>query len=288
MRRYFLMDMRRLFRTRGFYIAIIVSIFFLSIFALASYYVTGIAEEFVPGSERMLNPQLITQARAQMTFNFFFSFFFSLPGMRMLHMLLSLFAAGYLSKEHQSGYLKNMLSLPGMRGKWMVSKTLIMLLATLIFYAVFGLACVLVLLFYGNPVVIKLPELAPFLLGQVTVDMALYAVIMLVVMLFQSKAAAVVVALILSLNMQALLYLLIDWVGILPIKLTSYGMMNLAAKAQMPGSMSSLMSGAGMGRMTDVIGGSADPGLLLAVAGGVLIIFLLLSALSLRKADYKG
>jgi hypothetical protein len=56
----------------------------------------------------------------------------------------------------------------------------------------------------------------------------------------------------------------------------------------MPGSMSSLMSGAGMGRMTDVIGGSADPGLLLAVAGGVLIIFLLLSALSLRKVDYKG
>lgn len=71
MRRYFLMDMRRLFRTRGFYIAIIVSLFFLSIFALASYYVTGIAEEFMPGSERMLNPQLITQARAQMTFNFF-------------------------------------------------------------------------------------------------------------------------------------------------------------------------------------------------------------------------
>ena len=65
-------------------------------------------------------------------------------------------------------------------------------------------------------------------------------------------------------------------------------MMNLAAKAQMPGSMSSLMSGAGMGRMTAVIGGSADPGLLLAVAGGVLIIFLLLSALSLRKVDYKG
>ena len=288
MTRYFLMDVKRLFRTRGFYIAMIVSIFFLSIFSLASYYVTGIAEEFVPGSERMFNEQIVSQARAQMTFNFFFSFFFTLPGMRMLHMLLSLFAAGYLSKEHQSGYLKNMMSLPGMRGKWMVSKTLTMLLATLIYYTVFGLACVMVLVFYGNPVVIKLSEVAPFMLGQVTVDMALYAVIMLVVMLYQSKAAAVVVALILSLNMQGLLYLLIDWVGILPIKLSRYGMMNLAAQAQMPGSMTSLMSGAGMSRMTAISGGSANPELLLAVAGGLLIVFLLLSALALRRVDYKG
>lgn len=288
MTRYFLMDVKRLFKTRGFYIAMIVSIFFLSIFSLASYYVTGIAEEFVPGSEQMLNEQIVSQARAQMTFNFFFSFFFSLPGMRMLHMLLSLFAAGYLSKEHQSGYLKNMMSLPGMRGKWMVSKTLTMLLATLIYYTVFGLACVMVLVFYGNPVVIKLSEVAPFMLGQVTVDMALYAVIMLVVMLYQSKAAAVVVALILSLNMQGLLYLLIDWVGILPIKLSRYGMMNLAAQAQMPGSMTSLMSGAGMSRMTAISGGSANPELLLAVAGGLLIVFLLLSALALRRVDYKG
>lgn len=288
MKRYFLMDLRRLFKTRNFYIAMIVSIIFLSIFALASYYVTGIAEEFVPGSERMFNDQVLNQARAQMTFNFFFSFFFSLPGMRMLHMLLSLFAAGYLSKEHQSGYLKNMLSLPGMRGKWMVSKTLTMLLATLIFYAVFGLACVLVLVFYGNPVVIKLPELAPFLLGQVTVDMALYAVIMLFVMVFQTKAAAMVIALILSLNMQALLYLLIDWVDILPIKLSQYGMMNLAVQAQMPGSMSSLMSSAGMGFMTGTSPGKANPDLLLPVAGGVLALSLLLSVLSLRKLDYKG
>ena len=181
---YLRMDIRRLLKTRGFYAAMIVALVFLSIFALASYYVTGIAEEMMPGSRAMINDQMVNEARAYMTFNFFFSFFFSLPGMRMLHMLLSLFAAGYLSKEHQSGYLKNLLSLGGMRGKWMVSKTLTMLLATLMFYAVFGLACAAVLVLYGNPVVIHIHEVAPFLLRQVTVDMALYAVIMLGLMFF--------------------------------------------------------------------------------------------------------
>ncbi len=280
---YLRMDIRRLLKTRGFYAAMIVALVFLSIFALASYYVTGIAEEMMPGSRAMINDQMVNEARAYMTFNFFFSFFFSLPGMRMLHMLLSLFAAGYLSKEHQSGYLKNLLSLGGMRGKWMVSKTLTMLLATLMFYAVFGLACAAVLVLYGNPVVIHIHEVAPFLLRQVTVDMALYAVIMLGLMFFQSKAAAIVIALTLSLNIQGLFYLLIDWVGILPVKLARYGMMNLAANAEMPGSMSGIMSGAGIGAVS-----AGDGGLLLPVAGSILAVSLVLSAFALRRVDYRG
>ena len=286
--RYLSMDIRRLFRTRSFYTSMIVSVIFLSIFALAAYFVTGIAEDMMPGSGRLLNEQMMNRARTQMSFNFFFSFFFSLPGMRMLHMLLALFAAGFLSREHQSGYIKNLMSLPRMRSKWMLSKTLTMLLATLVFYAVFALACVLVLVFYKNPIVINLSEIGPFIAGQVLVDMALFAVIMLGVTVFQSKAASVVIALLLSLNMQGLFYLLIDWLNVLPLKLSGYGMMNLAARAEMPGSMSSLMSGTGMEILSGVEAASDDPNLLLYVSGTIFLLCFILSALSLHRVDYKG
>lgn len=286
--RYLSMDIRRLFRTRSFYTSMIVSVIFLSIFALAAYFVTGIAEDMLPGSERLINEQMMSQARARMTFNFFFSFFFSLPGMRMLHMLLALFAAGFLSREHQSGYIKNLMSLPRMRSKWMLSKTLTMLLATLVFYAVFALFCVLVLVFYKNPIVINLSEVGPFIAGQMLVDMALFAVIMLGVTVFQSKAATVVIALLLSLNMQGLFYLLIDWLNVLPLKLSGYGMMNLAARAEMPGSMSSFMSGTGMAILSGAEAANGSSNLLLYVSGGIFLLFFTLSALSLHRVDYKG
>ncbi len=286
--RYLSMDLRRLFKTRSFYTAMIVAVIFLAIFALAAYFVTGIAQDVMPGSERLINEQMMNRARAQMTFNFFFSFFFSLPGMRMLHVLLALFASGFLSREHHTGYIKNLLSLPRMRSKWMLSKTLTMLLATLVFYAVFAGACALVLVLYRNPLVIRLSEFGPYVLGQILVDMALYAVIMLGVILFQSKAASVVIALLLSLNVQGLFYLLIDWMGLLPFRLGTYGMMNLAARSRMPGSISSLMGETGMSILSSSSAVSADPVLLWQMGGGVLVLFLLLSALALWRVDYKG
>lgn len=156
------MDLRRLFRSKSFYVSMMIIIIFLSIFAFASYYVEGMAEEFVPAAGgRNMPPQVLDQVRKLITFNFFFSFFFSIPGMRMHHVLLALFAAGYISKEHHTGYLKNLLGIPHMRGKWMISKTLTLLFATLIYYLVFSLACAVALLLYGNPIVISLSEILP-------------------------------------------------------------------------------------------------------------------------------
>jgi len=283
---YILMDFKRLLRTRSFYLALLIAVFFLSMFALAGYYVTGFAEEFVPQAERMMNEQVLEMARGYMTFNLFFSFFFSLPGMRMLHALLSLFAAGFLSREHHSGYLKNLLSIRGMRARWMVSKLLVLLTASILYYALFGLACALVQVFYGNPVAVNFAQVLPFLGGQLLVDMALFSVIMLVVILFQTKAAAVLVAMMLSLNMQGLLYLLIDWVNVLPFKLARYGMMNLAAKAELPGGIVGLMGMAAGGSGIGMLSGGAEA--LLPVAAGVFLLFTALSAFFLYRADYKG
>lgn len=282
---YLKMDGKRLLRTRGFYAAMLLALFFLGMFALAGYFVTGFAEEFMPASESLMNDQMRSAARRYMSFNLFFSFFFSLPGMRMLHALLSLFAAGYLAREHQSGYLKNLFSLRSMRAKWLISKLLTLLLAAALYYLVFALGCALVQLLYGNPLQVNPGELLPFLGGQLLVDMALFSVIMLAVVLLQSKAAAVLTAMALSLNVQGLLYLLIDWVDLLPVKLSGWGMMNLAAQAELPGGIMSLIGTAGAGQ---AFGSGGDPAMLLPVAGAVFALFTALSALCLYRVDYRG
>ncbi|NLC32767.1 MAG: ABC transporter permease subunit [Clostridiales bacterium] len=283
--KYLSMDLRRLFRTKSFYVSMLIIIIFLSIFATASYYVEGMAEEMLPPGSHAVPSQVLDQVRKLITFNFFFSFFFSIPGMRMHHVLLALFAAGYLSKEHHTGYLKNLFCLPRMREKWMVSKSLTVFIAAIVYYMVFALACVVALMLYGNPMVIHLSEILPFIAGQVLVDMALFSLIMVMVMLLQSKAAAVITALILSLNIQSLLYLLIDWLNVLPFKLIRYGMMNLASKAQIPGSMSSLMNQSGMQFSQ---GAPVGDNILYLVAGCVFALSLLLSWFLFRRVDYKN
>ena len=283
--KYLSMDLRRLFRTKSFYVSMLIIIIFLSIFATASYYVEGMAEEMMPTGAQSMPPQVLDQVRKLITFNFFFSFFFSIPGMRMHHVLLALFAAGYLSKEHHTGYMKNLFCLPRMREKWMASKTLTVLIASIVYYFVFALACVVALILYGNPIVINLTEILPFIGGQILVDMALFSLIMMMVMLLQSKAAAVITALILSLNIQSLFYLLIDWLNVLPFKLVRYGMINLASKAEIPGSMSSMMSGRGM---EFIQGAPVDPNLLYIVAGSIFAGALLLSWFLFRQVDYKN
>ena len=193
-------------------------------------------------------------------------------------MLLAMFAAGFLSKEHHTGYLKNMLSIPRMREKWAVSKMITLLLASLLFYAVFLLACVITVMLFGNAVNLNWGQVAPFLGRQLLVDMALYALLMLVVAVIQTKTAAVISALMLSFNMQGLLYLLIDQIDFLPIKLSSYGMMNLASQLNLPGSLISAVSQ-----------GDVDVAArLLPISLGWLAGALLLSWLALRRVDYKG
>ncbi|NLD33350.1 MAG: ABC transporter permease subunit [Clostridiales bacterium] len=279
MGRYLSMDIRRMLRTRSLYISMLVSLIFLAFFSIASYFVTGIASDMMPGGHGPLPPsEMLVQARKMMNINYFLGFFFTLPGLRLLHMLLALFAAGFLSKEHHTGYLKNMLSIPRMREKWLVSKMVTLLLASLLFYAVFLLACMITVLLFGNAVEIAWGQVGPFMGMQLSVDMALFALIMLVVTVIQTKTAAVISALMLSFNMQGLLYLLLDQIGFLPFRLRDYGMMNLAGQLSLPGSLMSFLSE----------GEPVTAARLLPLSLGWLAVALLLSWLALRRVDYKG
>lgn len=173
-----------------------------------------------------------------------------------------------------------------MRARWLLSKLMTLLAAAILFYALFALGCLIVLALYANPIAVDFSQVLPFVGGQLLVDMALFSIILLMVILFQSKAAAVLGAMALSLNMQGLVYLLIDWVKFLPIRLSEYGMMNLAARAELPGSVSSLLNMVGREESFSLMGG--DPSMLLPVAGTLFAFFTLLDFLAIYRVDYKG
>ncbi len=274
------MDVQRLFKTRGYYTTILVSLILLAIFATAGYIVTGLGGSFGPGARDipagLATPALIAQARRMMDFNFFASFYLSHNS--ILHLLIALFAAGFISRDHQTGYFKNLLCIRDLRLKWLVSKFVTMLLAAVIYYLVFLLGCAVAVLLYGNPLTINLGQVATYFGLHLTVDMALFAVAALVVAVLQTKTAAVIISLLLSFNIQAILYLLLDQLGLFPFKLQEWGMMSLASKLPLQGSFLSMMSG----------GGGTTAGQMLPVSLGVFAVFALLSLLMLHRVDYRG
>lgn len=240
------MDFRRLFRTRSYYISILIALAFLAILGGAAYYVTGLAQQMAQTEvdlSTISNPTVLDMARQQMNIGFFASFFLSHNS--LLHLILVLFAAGYIAKDHQSGYLKNLFCIPQLRLKWLFSKLIVLLVASLLYYLVFLLGCALVVLLYGNTLSPDFADLARYFGLHLSVDMALFALICLITALLQTKTAAVILALVLSFNLQGILYLLIDSIGFLPVKLGSYGMMGLAGKLQLEGSIMSFVSKTG-------------------------------------------
>lgn len=280
MMRYLAMDIRRLFKTRGFYVTILISLVLLGIFAGASYFVTGIGEEMLPEGHAGQMPfggeAMLQQARRMMNFSFFVSFYLSSNS--ILHLLLAVMAAGFISKDHQTGYLKNLFCIRGLREKWLISKLLTMLLAAVVFYGVFSLASALVVVIYGNPVQIDWAATLSYLGLHLTVDLALFAVICLVTALWQTKTAAVVIAMLVSFNLQSIIYLLVDQFGLFEFKLREWGMMSQANGLRLAGGLTSFVQE----------GTGTQAGELLPVSLGLMLGASLLCWLTLRKRDYKG
>lgn len=280
MTNYLLMDLRRLLRTRGFYVAMLLSLVLLAIFAGASYLVTGISEEMLPpehAGDLPLNPDaMLRQARRMMNFSYFLSFYLSSNS--VMHLLITLMAAGFISKDHQTGYLKNLLCIRGMREKWLVSKLLVTGLGAIMIYAAYAAASALAVLLYGNPLQVAWGEAAGYLGLHLTVDLALFAVICLCVAIWQSRTVAVVVAMLLSFNLQAILYLLIDQFRLFSFNLREWGMMGQASRLRLSGSLTSfILEGEGT-RAAD----------LLPVSLGIALAATLACLMVLRTRDYKG
>lgn len=276
-------DFSRLKRSRGFYIIIIISLALLAIFATAAYFVTGFAQEMtqMEMTGPFMTEDLLQRARRAMNLNFFASFYLSHNN--VLHLLVALFAAGFISRDHQTGYLKNLMTVPGLRHKWLISKLLVTALAAAAFYLVFLAACVVTVLLYGNQPVIMAGELARYFGLHLLVDLAIFSLICLIVCLTQARAVAIVLALLVSFNMQSILYLLIDSLGILPFKLRAWGMMGQASRLPLQGGIVSMM-----GEMREVGVALTKESHLLFVALGIFLFSTALSLWAIRRVDYKG
>ena len=284
---YLLMDFRRLFKTRGFYLTCLWVLALLGIMATASWFLADQLARNAGGLAAFSGDQILSEARKLFNVSRFASFFMS--GTSFMHLFLAVFAAGFISREHQSGYFKNLLSIRGAREKWLVGKQLSMLGAGVVFYLVIILGSVLVTLLFGNQPVIDLAQLGAFFGLHLTADLALFALLCLATAFFQSRAAVMVVGMVFSFNMQALLYLLIDQINFLPFKLSEYGMMGLAGRLDIfsfgstpPDMLSSMMGG---GSLT---GPATTPGALLPVSLGLWAVLTVLSLITLRYRDYKG
>ena len=284
--RYIAMDIRRLFKTRSFYIAMIIALILLTIYASAAYFFTGAGiPRAAAGQPALPITELLRQARKFLDFNHFASIMNT--GTSMLHLILAAFAAAFISKDHHSGYLKNLYGIRDLRSKWLVSKLVVMMLAAVIFYLVYLIGAAIVTLLYDNAINTNIGALAAYYGLHLSVDLALFGLIILTVTLLQTKTAAVVVALLLSFNLQAIIYLLIDQFDLLPFDLVEYGMMGQASRLVIAGS--GPVAGMMARRFQDMIASmAATPATLLPVSLGIALIAIALSWLMLRRVDYRG
>ena len=283
------MDFRRLFKTRGFYLACLWALGIMAIMATASWF---LADEFVREAGSLAGfsgGQIAQEARKLFNVSRFASFFMGAPS--FMHLFLVVFAAGYISRDHQSGYFKNLLALPGAREKWLVGKQAAALAAGALFYGVVILGSVVVTLLFGNTPRIDVPQLAAFFGLHLSADLALFALLTLATALFQTRTAAVMVGMVFAFNMQALIYLLIDQIGFLPFALSEYGMVGLAGRLDIftfgqaqPDLLSSMMMG--RGGFSNIA--PTTPGQLLPVSLGLWAVLTFLSWITLRYRDYRG
>ena len=286
------MDLRRLFKTRSFYFAMFWALLILGIFATAGWFFAVEATRNMGSTTVMGMPAdvMIKEARKLFNVNHFASFFMGAPS--LMHLLLVTFGAGFLAKDHQTGYFKNLLCIRGLRTKWLISKVLTLLVAGVVFYTVLVLGSVLATFMYGNAPKVNVAQLGAFFGLHLMTDMTLWMVVAAVVAFFQSRTAAVMVAMVLSFNMQAILYLLLDQIGFLPFKLARHGLMSMTGRlniqqfgtgeADMLGGMMGSMHGPGQAA------GAITLNELLPVSLGLFALMLLVSWLLLRYRDYKG
>ncbi len=151
------------------------------------------------------------------------------------HLMLVIVVTLFAAKDYHTGYLKNLLTLKGIKTKWLLSKV-VMALVVSILLSLAALASAMVgAMTLGNPPTFDVGLMAGFFGVHIAVDLALAASVLLVLTLSQNKTAALMFGMLEAFNLQRAIYLLLDATGwISSFQLSDYAMMNLAA-AYAPG-----------------------------------------------------
>lgn len=252
------MDVRRLLRTRSLYATLVVLSAVILVAAIGTWYMTEksvselidyaqkqMAEEGIEGGADMDNIAMAAQfldtsdarvvqleMRRQMSFNTLSTMPFTGS---FAHTLLAMLIALFASKDYATGYFKNLLAMPGVKTKWLLSKVVVMVLCILLTVAVVLGVSAIGTLILGNPMEIDWPKIMAFMGQHMLISFTLNMLVLMILIVTQNKTAAQTLGIMLSVNTQNLLYMLLDLTDWLPFRFKDWGLMNQAMKISLDG-----------------------------------------------------
>ncbi|HHX21461.1 MAG TPA: ABC transporter permease subunit, partial [Clostridiales bacterium] len=248
MRNILRMDIRRLLRARSLYVGMLIIALIVGIATTAMHFLTtqsvddlaqmgawhedgddmqsklAMAARISPENAKNAMLELRRQADVQSLS------MVPIQQIGMAHLMLVIVVALFAAKDYATGYLKNLLTLRGIKSKWLLSKLVIALLVSALLYLTTLLSAVIGSLLLGNPAAFDTAKLLSFFGVHMAVDLALAASVLCVLTLTQNKTAALVFGMLEAFNFQRMVFFLLDTLGWLPFRLSDYAMMNQAGK----------------------------------------------------------
>lgn len=264
MRNILRMDIRRLLRARSLYVGMLIIALIVGIATTAIHFLTtqsvddlaqmgawhedgddmqsklAMAARISPENAKNAMLELRRQADVQSLS------MVPIQQIGMAHLMLVIVVALFAAKDYATGYLKNLLTLRGIKSKWLLSKLVIALLVSALLYLTTLLSAVIGSLLLGNPAAFDTAKLLSFFGVHMAVDLALAASVLCVLTLTQNKTAALVFGMLEAFNFQRMTFFLLDTLGWLPFRLSDYAMMNQAGKYAPGGSAGQLLITAGV------------------------------------------
>lgn len=243
------MDLRRLFKTRAMYVSMAILMAIILITAGTVLYMTSrslrelanIAKSMMEEDPQGMNIDAATtyvqlmggeeQLKVMVRQTMDIMRLMQVPfAPNMVHLMIAVIAALFASKDYTSGYLKNLLCVPRMKQKWLIGKAAAMLVAAVMVYLAVFLAALIGTTMLGNSITTTWGALFLFLGKEMLVSLALCAIVLFILTLTQNKTAALVLGMVISVNMQMIIFFLIDSLNFLPFKLREWGLMSQASR----------------------------------------------------------
>ncbi len=241
-------DVRRLLRTRSLYVGMLVIALTVAIATAGVHFLTtqsvegltrfaqnhrgGAGNEMQAGlaMAALISPDSAREAMLELRRQTGVQTLAQVPIQQVgvAHLMLAIVITLFAAKDYHTGYLKNLLTLRGIKTKWLLSKIVMALLASVLLSLATLVSAMVGAMVLGNAPTFDAGLMAGFFGMHLLVDLALAASVLLVLTLSQNKTAALVFGMLEAFNLQRAIYLLLDATGWLNFSLSDYAMMNLA------------------------------------------------------------
>lgn len=250
-------DLRRLFRTRGLYIAFAVLSAFVLAAAVGTWHLSRRSNtELVRHARGVTGAQIDASAdvaaavldaaesdaagrriRSAVGFERLLLLPFgggagrgALSGGNLAYIVPVLLFVSFSGADYRTGYFKNLLTLPRARLHWLLSKMLCALLAAAMLYLSLVPAAAAGTLILGNPLPNNWEAVFAYLANQLFVIFALMMAALAALTLFQKKTPALLIGFMTAAGVHTVFFLLLDLTALLPFSLQDINLLPAAAE----------------------------------------------------------